>query len=99
MSGVNTVQELNREVARRVNEEARRTIPQSPYANKFVRITNGKIVVVADDLDELANGLWEAESDPTKTFWVEASRNYDEVEEIWGFALILEGSLSGRVPC
>ncbi len=83
MSGVNSVQQLNRELARKINEEARRD-PHSPYANKFVGIANGQVVVVADDLNELARGLRQAEPDPAKTFCVEASRNYDEVEEIWG---------------
>jgi hypothetical protein len=83
MSATSTVQDLNRELARRINAEARSN-PQSPYANKFVGIANGQVVVVADDLDDLARRLRQAEPDPTKTFSVEASRNYDEVHEIWG---------------
>ncbi|GEM_PF-5888188 len=51
MSTAATVQEVNRELARQINQEAR-TNPQSPYANKFVGIANGK-VVVADDLPSL----------------------------------------------
>jgi hypothetical protein len=83
MSTSITVQELNREVARRINAEARSN-PQSPYANKFVGIANGQVVVVTDDLDDLARRIRQAEPDPTKTFCVEASRDYDEVHEIWG---------------
>jgi hypothetical protein len=82
MSDTSTVQALNRELARRINEEARSN-PQSPYANKFVGIANGQVVVVADDLDELARRLRQAEPDPSKTFCVEASRDYSVVEEIW----------------
>jgi len=82
MTGVSSVAELNRELACRINAEARRD-PQSPYANKFVGLANGQVVVVADDLDELALRLRQAEPDPRKTFWVEASRDYDEVVEIW----------------
>jgi hypothetical protein len=78
-----TVQDLNRELARRINEEARRD-PQSPYANKFVGIANGKVVAIVDDLEELAHRLRQVESNPSKTFWVEASRDYDEAIEIWG---------------
>ncbi len=48
MSDTNTVQERNRELADQINAEARSN-PQSPYANKFVGIANGKVVVVADD--------------------------------------------------
>ena len=83
MSASTTVQDLNRQVARKINEEARSN-PQSPYANKFVGIANGQVVVVADDPDELARCLGQAESDPGKTFWIEASRDYNEVHNIWG---------------
>ena len=78
----NTVQEINRDLALRINAEAR-TNPQSPYANKFVGIANGQVVVVTDDLDELGERLRQAEPDPTKTIWVEASRDLDEIHEIW----------------
>ena len=83
MSRSSTVRERNEELARKINEEARRN-PQSPYANKFVGLVNGQVVVVADNLDELGRRLEEIEDDPQKCFWVEASRDYDEVEEIWG---------------
>ena len=82
MSATATIQELNRELAQRINAEARSN-PQSPYANKFVGIANGQVVVVTDDLNELARQLRLAEPDPTKTFGVEASRDYTEVHEIW----------------
>ena len=82
MSNVNAVQQLNRELARKINEETLKN-PQSPYADKYVGISNGQVVVVADDLDELVNGLQQAEPDPAKTLVVEASRDYTEVEYIW----------------
>jgi hypothetical protein len=83
MSTAASVQELNRELALRINAEARSN-PQSPYANKFVGIANGKVVVITDDLDDLARRLRQAEPDPTKTFGIEASRDYDEVQQVWG---------------
>src|SRR5216117_1145280 len=76
-----TVQEINRELAQRINAEAR-SDPHSPYADRFVGIANGQIVVVTDDLDDLARRLRQAEPDPTKTFGIEASRDYDAVHEI-----------------
>ena len=83
MSASSTVREINEQLARQINEETRRN-PQSPYANKFVGIANGQVVVVADDPDEMSRRLRQIEPDPQKCFWVEASRDYDEVEEIWG---------------
>jgi hypothetical protein len=76
------VQDLNRELAGKINEEARRD-PQSPYANKFVGIANGQVVVVGDNLDEVVRRLRQIEPEPSKTFFVEASRDYTEVHEIW----------------
>jgi hypothetical protein len=81
MSAAKSVQELNSELADKINAEARSN-PQSPYANKFVGIANGQVVVIADDLDELFDRLLEIEPDPSKCFGVEASRDYDEVIEI-----------------
>lgn len=83
MSDVNNVRDVNRELARKINEEARGN-PQSPYANKFVGIANGRVVVVADNFDDMIRRLRQAEPDPSKTFGVEASRDYGVVEEIWG---------------
>ena len=83
MPDVRTVQQLNRELAKKINEEALRNT-QSPYANKYVGLANGQVVVVADDLEELVNGLQQAEPDPAKTFGIEASRDYTVVEYIWG---------------
>jgi hypothetical protein len=76
------VQARNRELARHINEEALRN-PQSPYAGKFVGIANGQVVVVADDLEEMAQRLEQIEPDPAKCFSIEASRDYDVVVEIW----------------
>src|SRR5205807_158416 len=77
-----SIQERNRELADRINAEAR-SDPQSPYANKFVGIANGQVVVVADDPDEMSRRLRQIEPDPSKCFGVEASRDYSVVEEIW----------------
>ena len=83
MSATNSIPDLNRELARQINAEARSN-PQSQYANKFVGIANGQVVVVTDDLDDLARRIRQAEPDPSKTLCVEASCDYDQVHEIWG---------------
>ena len=84
MSDANTILERNRELASRINEEARRD-PRSPYAHKFVGIANGQVVVVADDPDEMSRRLRQIEPDLSKCFGVEASRDYSAVDEIWGW--------------
>jgi hypothetical protein len=83
MASMSTVQDRNRELARQINEEARQN-PQSPYANKFVGIANGRVVAVCDNLNEMAQALRQFGVDPRQTFWVEASRDYSVIEEIWG---------------
>jgi hypothetical protein len=83
MAAAGNVQDLNRDLARRINQEALSN-PQSQYANKFVGIANGKVVVIADDLGEMIRRLRQIEPDPTKTFGIEASHDYSVVEEVWG---------------
>ena len=77
-----TVQEVNRELARKINEEALRD-PQSPYVHKFVGIANGQVVVIADDFESMIQRLRKIEPDPQKTFGVEASHDYSIVEHVW----------------
>jgi hypothetical protein len=83
MATISEIEKQNEELARKINDEARGN-PQSPYAGKFVGIANGQVVAVTKDLNELGRLLDEAEPDPRKTFWIEASRDYNEVHEIWG---------------
>jgi hypothetical protein len=77
----NPVMQRNAELARQINEEARRN-PQSPYAGKFVGIANGQVVVASADLQEVGRYLDGLPIDPLETFVVEASRDYDRVEYI-----------------
>jgi hypothetical protein len=82
MSGSKSVHEQNRELAKKLVEEGRNN-PQSIYAGKFVGIANGQVVAVADNWNELARRLRQAEPDPTKSFAVEVGRDYEVVQEIW----------------
>ncbi len=82
MAAAGSVQDLNRDLARRINQEALSN-PQSQYANKFVGIANGQIAVIADDLGEMIRRLRQIEPDPSKTFGIEASHDYSVVEEVW----------------
>ena len=81
-NNLSPIEQQNRELAERINAETLRD-PHSIYRGKFVGIANGQIVVVSDDLDEIAKRLLEAEPDPRKTFCIEAGRDYDAVEFIW----------------
>jgi hypothetical protein len=79
----NPITAINARLARQINQEARQN-PKSPYANKYVGIANGKVVVVADSWRDLAERLEQIEPDPAKCYAVDASADYDRVEEIWG---------------
>jgi hypothetical protein len=83
MSTATDVVEANRTLADQINREALAD-PHSRYAGKFVGIANGAVVVVSTDLDEMGRILEEIEPDPAKTCWIEASRDYAQVEYVWG---------------
>jgi hypothetical protein len=77
-----SIMSANERLARQINQDAR-TNPNSPYAGKFVGIAHGQVVVIADNLDDIARQLRQAEPDPAKTFCIEAGVDYDAVQEIW----------------
>ena len=82
MSTSASILEINRDLAHRINDEARAD-PASCYAGKFVGLANGQVISVADDLDEAIRLLLQSEKDPQKTFCFEAGRDYNKVEYIW----------------
>ncbi len=82
MPSLEEVQKLNRELAQRINDEARND-PRSPYAGKFVGIANGRVVVVTDDPESLYHRLQEVEPDPRRVFGVDAGHDPDKVEYVW----------------
>jgi len=82
MSDLESIMKRNAELARQINEEARAN-PNSPYAGKFVGIANGRVVTVGTNRDEVGRALEQIEPEPLGSFVVEASRDYDEVIEIW----------------
>ena len=81
ITSITEIEKQNRELADQINEEARGN-PASPYAGKYVGIANGKVVAVADSLRETLRLLRQAEPDPKRTFFVEASRDYSVPEYI-----------------
>ena len=82
MSTSLAVSDLNLELARKINEEARND-PQSPYAGKVVGIVNGQVMAVASDLDELVQRLRQLQVDLSQALSLEVGIDYDEVQEIW----------------
>jgi hypothetical protein len=44
---------------------------------------NGKVVAIADELDDIARQLRQAEPDPSKTFCIEAGIDYQQTQDIW----------------
>ncbi len=81
MSSLEQVQKANRELAQRINDEARND-PHSPYAGKFVGIANGQVVVVTDDPESLHYRLAEIEPDPRRVFGLDAGHDPAQVESI-----------------
>jgi hypothetical protein len=73
---------INEELANRINQEALAN-PQSPYAGKYVGIADGKVIISSDSLDEVADFLRQQVTDLRRARIVEASRDYNIVEEIW----------------
>jgi hypothetical protein len=82
MLSLEEVQKANRELALRINDEAR-SDPTSPYAGKYVGIANGQVVLITDDLTSLYYGLEAIEPDNRRVFWIEASRDLTKIEYIW----------------
>jgi hypothetical protein len=73
---------VNERLAREINQEARQN-PASVYAGKLVGIARGKVIVVADSWAEVVERLRQVEPDPAHCFCLDASADYDRVDEIW----------------
>jgi hypothetical protein len=76
------VSEPNRELAWKINEEARDN-PGAVFAGKFVGISNGQVAAVADDLDDLVQRLHQVNADLSQTLCLEVGLDYNQVQEIW----------------
>ena len=63
---------INERLAQQIRREAKDN-PDSPYANRFVGLANGKVVVVADSLNDLSKRLRKIEPDPEKRFAVDVA--------------------------
>jgi hypothetical protein len=77
-----SITSVNERLAWQINQEAR-SDPRSPYMGKLVGIANGQVVVVADSWAEVMRQLRHVEPDPAKCYCVDASADYQRVEEVW----------------
>lgn len=82
MAGNQSTAAANERLARQINRDARQN-PSSPYAGKLVGIAHGQVVVVADSWADVVERLRQVESDPAQCYCLDASADYDRVEEIW----------------
>lgn len=85
MAASDSMHDANRSVARQILDDARKN-PRSVYAGKFVGIANGRVAVIADNWDELAERLRESEPNFSKTLSLEVDADYDAIQEIWRLA-------------
>ena len=63
------------------NHESRRR--QYALADRARQFGWRDVVVIDDDLEAVVHRLQQIEPDPSKIGVIEASRDYDQVEEIW----------------
>jgi len=73
---------INERLAMQINEEAKRD-SSSPYAGKLVGIAHGQVLVVADSWSEVVDRLRQVEPDPAQCYCIDASADYDRLDEIW----------------
>lgn len=71
----------NEPLFRKINREAR-SIPQSPYAGKWVALLCGQVVAIADTIEEAMRELRKIEPDRFKGLIFEASGDYETVDYI-----------------
>lgn len=83
MLDTQSIQYLNLELARMINDEVRSN-PASPCAGKIVGLSYGQVVAVAGTWDEIGERLDQIEPDATKTYCFEAGVHYSEPQDIWG---------------
>jgi hypothetical protein len=76
-----SIKAINERLAKKIRREGKAD-PKSPYANRFVGIANGKIVVIADSLKEMMKQLRKAEPDTSKCYAVDVAADYDRVYEV-----------------
>lgn len=81
MAQTKSISAINERLAWKVRREGREN-PDSPYANKFVGIANGEVVVIADSLNAMMKRLLKVEPDMKRCIAVDVAADYDRVEYV-----------------
>jgi hypothetical protein len=81
MSRQNSVLAINERLAAKIRREGKQN-PNSPYANRFVGIADGKVVVIADSLTDVSKRLRKIEPDSSRCYVVDVAADYDRVYEV-----------------
>lgn len=76
-----SIRSINERLARRIRREGKDD-PRSPYANRFVGIANGKVVVVADSHSEMMKQLRTIEPDASKCYGVDVAADYEKTYDV-----------------
>ncbi|HEX3151970.1 MAG TPA: hypothetical protein VHR66_28110 [Gemmataceae bacterium] len=81
MEANGSIRTMNRRLAQKVKREGKEN-PKSPYANRYVGIANGKVIVIAKTLGEMMKALRNSEPDSAKCIGVDLVGDYDQVYEV-----------------
>jgi hypothetical protein len=76
-----SIGDANERLVTQINREAREN-STSLYANKYVGIANGKVVIVADTLREVDVRLDEVEANPANCRIIDTIGDYETTQEI-----------------
>jgi hypothetical protein len=76
-----SIRAINEQLAKKIRREGKAN-PKSPYANRFVGIASGEIVVIADSHNEMMKQLRKIEPDASKCYAVDVAADYDRVYEV-----------------
>ncbi len=76
-----SIRSVNERLARKIRREGKDD-PKSPYANRFVGIANGVVVIVADSHSEMMKQLRKIEPDASKCYAVDVAADYDRTYEV-----------------
>jgi hypothetical protein len=76
-----SIRSINERLARKIRREGKGN-PKSPYANRFVGIANGTVVIVADTHSEMIKQLRKIEPDASRCYAVDVAADYDRTYDV-----------------